>query len=102
MSCDARQAVPCTVGLRLLGWTAPGGVAHVAYHGYPGSYPPQLVLEHLVPVVQCRLELVRASANKAEQSNSWSDHREESPSSCEHLPSSMHHHRAAYPKYSLP
>ena len=62
MSCPAR--------LRLLGWDAPRGVAHVVYHGYPGSYPPQLVLERLVPIAQRRLELVRAGANKAEQSNS--------------------------------
>ena len=33
----------------------------------------QLVPERLVPVVQRRLELVRAGANKAEQSNSWSE-----------------------------
>ena len=53
-----------------------------------GSYPPHLVLERLVPIVQRRLELVRAGANKAEQSNSWSNHRDE-------LPSSMNHRRVA-------
>ena len=55
----------------------------------------QLVLEHLVPVVQRRLELVRAGVNKAEQSNSWSDHRDELPNSCEQLPSSVYYHREA-------
>ena len=85
-----------------MGWAASGGVAHVVYRGYPGSYPPQLVPERLVPVVQRHLELVRASANKAEQSNSWSNHRDELPSSCEQLPSSceqlssnVNHRRAA-------
>ena len=82
MPCGARRAVPCTVGLRLVGWTARGSVAHVVYRGYLGSYPPQLVPEHLVSVVQRHLELVRAGANEAEQSNSWSDHRDELPSSC--------------------
>ena len=48
--------------------------------GIRGRTPPQLVLERLVPVVQRRLELVRAGANKAEQSNSWSDYRDELPS----------------------
>ena len=67
--------------LRLMGWAAPGGAAHVVCCGYPGSYPPQLVPERLVSVVQRRLKLVRAGANKAEQSNSWSDHRDELPSS---------------------
>jgi len=41
MSCGACRAVPCTVGLRLVGWTTPSGVAHVVCRGYPGSYPPQ-------------------------------------------------------------
>ena len=63
--------------LRLVGWAAPGGAAHVVCRGYPGSYPPQLVSERLVPVVQRHLELVRAGVNKAEQSNSWFDHRDE-------------------------
>ena len=45
------------------------------------GHPPQLVPEHLVPIVQRRLELVQAGANEAEQSNSWSDHRDELPSS---------------------
>ena len=44
----------------------PWGAAHVVCRGYPGLYPPQLVLERLVPVVQRRLELVRAGADKAE------------------------------------
>ena len=26
--------------LRLVGWAAPGGAAHVVCRGYPGSYPP--------------------------------------------------------------
>ena len=78
-----------------MGWAAPRGAAHVVYHGYLGSYPPQLVLERLVFVVQCRLELVQAGANKAEQSNSWFDHCDELPSSCEQLPSSVYYHRAA-------
>ena len=68
-----------------MGWAIPRGVAHVVYHGYPGSYPPQLILERHVPIVQRCLELVQAGANKAEQSNSWSDHRDELPSSCEQL-----------------
>ena len=60
----------CPARLRLVGWAAPGGAAHVVCHGYPGSYTPQLVPEHLVPVVQRRLELVRVGANDAEQSSS--------------------------------
>ena len=56
---------------------------------------PQLVLERLVSVVQRRLELIRAGANKAEQSKSWSDHRDELPSSCEQLPNSVNRRRAA-------
>ena len=47
-----------------MGWAAPGGVAHVANRGYLGSYPPQLVPERLVPVVQRRLETFRAGANQ--------------------------------------
>ena len=88
MSCGRRRAESCPVRLRLVGWATPGGVAHVVYHGYPGLYPPQLVLERLAFVVQCHLELVRAGANKAKQSNSWSDHHDELPSSCEPSPSS--------------
>ena len=68
MSCGTRRAAPCTVSLRLVGWTTSGGVAHVVCHGYPESYPPQLVPERLVCVVQCRLELIRAGVNKVEQS----------------------------------
>ena len=52
--------------LHLVGWAAPEGAAHVAYYGYPGSYPPQLVPKRLVPIVQRRLELVRVGANEAE------------------------------------
>ena len=59
MSCPAR--------LCLVGWAAPKGAAHVVCYGYPGLYPPQLVPERLIPVVQRRLELVRAGANRAEQ-----------------------------------
>ena len=70
MSCGTRRAVPCTIGLRLVGWTAPGSAAHVVCRGYPGSYPPQLVLERLISAVQRRLELIRAGINKAEQSDS--------------------------------
>ena len=66
--------------LRLVGWTTPDGAAHVVCRVYPGLYPPQLVPERLVSVVQRCLELVRAGANEAEQSNSWSDHRDELPS----------------------
>ena len=54
----------------------PSGRSHVVCRGYLRSYPPQLVPERLVPIVQHRLELVRAGANKAEQSNSWSDHHD--------------------------
>ena len=89
MSYGRRRAALCPARLHLVGWAAPGGVAHVVYHGYLGSYPPQLVLERLVSVVQLRLELVRAGANKAEQLNSWSDHYDELPSSCEPSPSSV-------------
>ena len=70
MFCGTRRAVPCKVILRLVGWTTPGGAAHVVCYGYPGSYPPQLVPERLVSAVQHRLELVRAGVNKAEQSDS--------------------------------
>ena len=70
MSSGTRRVVPCIVSIHLVGWTTPGGTAHVVYRGYPGSYPPQLVPEHLVSVVQRRLELIRAGVNKAEQSDS--------------------------------
>ena len=83
MSCGRRRAESCPARLHLVGWAAPRGAAHVVYRGYPGLYPPQLVPEHLVSIVQRRLELVRAGANKAEQSNSWSDHHDELPSSCD-------------------
>ena len=94
MSCGRRRPESCLASLRLVGWAALEGVAHVVCRGYPGSYPPQLVPERLVPVVQRRLELVKAGANKAEQSNSWFDHRDELPSSCEQLPSSVNCRRA--------
>ena len=64
-----------------MGWAAPRGAAHVVCRGYLGLYPPQLVPERLVLVVQRRLALVRVGANTAEQSNSWSNHRDELPSS---------------------
>ena len=64
MPYGGRRAESCPARLLLVGWTAPGGVAHVACCGYPGSYPPQLVPERLVPVVQRRLELFRAGANQ--------------------------------------
>ena len=95
MSCGTRRAALCPVRVRLVGWATLGDIAHVVYHGYPGSYPPQLVPECLVSVVQRRLELVRVGANKAEQSNSWSDHHDELPSSCEESPSSVNRRRAA-------
>ena len=105
VSCRMRRAASCPARLHLVGWAATRGAAHVVCHGYPGSYPPQLVPEHLVPVVQRRLELVRAGANEAEQSNSWSDHRDELPNSCELSSSSyepslstVNHRRAMYPK----
>ena len=70
MSYSTRPAVPCTISLRLVGWTTLGGAAHVVCRGYPGSYPPQLVPERLVSAVQRCLELIRAGVNKAEQSDS--------------------------------
>ena len=82
MACGARRAAPCSARLRLVGWTTPGGVAHVVCRGYLGSYPPQLVLERLASAVQRRLELIREGVNKAEQSDSWSNHPNESLSSC--------------------
>ena len=65
MSCERHQAESCLARLLLVGWATPRGVAHVVGRGYPGSYTPQLVPERLVPVVQRRLELVRAGANNA-------------------------------------
>ena len=94
MSCGRHRAELCPARLRLVGWAAPEGIAHVVCCGYPGSYPLQLVTKHLVPIVRRRLELVRAGANEAEQLNSWSDHHDELPSSCEQLPSSINHCRA--------
>ena len=70
MPCGARRAAPSTMGLRLMGWTTPGSAAHVVCRGYSGSYPPQLVPELLVSIVQRHLELVQAGVNKAEQSDS--------------------------------
>ena len=67
--------------LHLVGWATPRGTTHVFCRGYLGSYTPQLVPECLVPVVQSRLELVRAGANNTEQSSSWSNHHAELPSS---------------------
>ena len=87
MSCGRHRAELCPARLLLVGWATPRGIAHVAYHGYPGSYTPQLVPEHLVLVVQCRLKLVRAGANNAEQSSSWSNHHAK-------LPSYVSRHRA--------
>ena len=86
MSCKRHRVESCPARLRLVGWAAPMGVAHVVCHGYPGSYPPQLVPECLVPIEQRRLVLVGAGANKAEQPNSQSDHHDELPSSSEQLP----------------
>ena len=71
-----------------MGWATSDGAAHMVCRRYLGSYPPQLVPERLVSVVQRRLELVRAGVNKAEQLDSWSDHHDELPSSCELSPSS--------------
>ena len=81
MSSERHRAESCSARLCLVGWAAPEGVAHVVCRGYPGSYTPQLVPERLVPVVQRHPELVRAGANNAEQSNSWSNHHVELPSS---------------------
>ena len=69
MRCGTRRAVPCTVGLRLVGWTTPGSAAHVVCLGIRG-HTPQLVPERFVSAVQRHLELVRAGVNKAEQSDS--------------------------------
>ena len=68
----------------------PRGVAHVVCRGYLGSYPPQLVPERLVPVVQRRLELVRAGANEAEQYRLMVRPPDELPSNREQLPNSIY------------
>ena len=94
MSCERRRPESCPARLCLVGWVAPEGTTHVVCGGYPGLYPTQLVPEHLVPIVQRRLELVQAGANEAEQSNSRSDHRDELPSSCEPSLSSVNHSKA--------
>ena len=65
MSCGSRRAESCPARLRPVGWATLEGVAHVVCRGYPWSYPPQLVPERLVPVVQRHLELVRAGANQS-------------------------------------
>ena len=95
MPCGTCRAALRATGLGLVDWATSGSVAHVVCRGYPGSYPPQLVPERLVSVVQRRLELVRAGANKDKQPNSWSDHRDELSSSCEQLPSSLNQVRLA-------
>ena len=41
MSCGRRQAASYPARLRLVGWAAPRGAAHVVCRGYPGSCPPQ-------------------------------------------------------------
>ena len=41
MSCGRRRPESCPARLRLVGWAAPGGAAHVFYRGYLGSYPLQ-------------------------------------------------------------
>ena len=48
--------MPCTSSLDLVGWTSPGGAAHVLSYGYRGSYPPKLVPERLVSAEQRHLE----------------------------------------------
>ena len=74
MSCGRRRAESCLARLLLMGWATPRVAAHVVYRGYLRSYTPQLVPERLVPIVQRRLELVRAGANNTEQSSSWFHH----------------------------
>ena len=64
MSCGRRRAESCPARLHLVGWAALEGVAHMVCRGYLGSYTPQLVPERLIPVVQRRLEFVRAGANQ--------------------------------------
>ena len=77
-----RKASSCGLG-------RPSGRSPCGPPWVSGVVTPQLVPERLASVVQRRLELVRAGANKAEQSNSWSNHRDELPSSCGQLPSSV-------------
>ena len=48
----------CRARLDLVGWAISDGAAHVLSYGYWGSYPPQLVPERLVSIVQRHLELV--------------------------------------------
>ena len=63
----AKQRRAC---LDLVDWATYDGAAHVLSCGYRGSYPPQLVSEHLVSFEQHHLELVRAAqltANHQEQ-----------------------------------
>ena len=62
-----RKALSCGLG-------HPWGRSPCGLSWVSGVIPPQLVPEHLVPVVQRRLELVRAGANDAEQSSPWSNH----------------------------
>jgi hypothetical protein len=48
----------CAASHHLVGWTVPGGVAHVLCHGYLGLYPPQLVPERLVSIWRRHLDQV--------------------------------------------
>ena len=43
MSCGSRRAESCPARRHLVSWVAPGGIAHVVYRGYLGSYPPQVL-----------------------------------------------------------
>ena len=54
------HADQCRARLDLVGWATSDGAAHVLSYGYRGSYPPQLVPEHLVSFEQICLEQVRA------------------------------------------
>jgi len=65
-----RKASSC--GLDHPWWHNPCSLSWVS-----GVVPPQLVPKPLVSIVQRRLELVQAGVNKAEQSDSWSDHPNE-------------------------
>ena len=67
MTCGSHRATPSTAFHRLVGWVSPEGAAQVGSHGYPGLYPPQLVLEHLVPIEQRCVELVRAVYLESDQ-----------------------------------
>ena len=62
MSCGTRRAVPCTVSLRLVGWTAPGSAAHVVCRGYPGWYPQRdlLIYDEVLAffVLKCLLKAI--------------------------------------------